>query len=397
MKVSLKPNGCAHYAGREWQQISPSGQGMQVFVEKNRHSAFNHLKNKTRSNYNALYLFNHLMSLNTRHGLVKSLVSRAKPQQMQLQLEGGHIKYNMVDGCIFIGEFGVSSGRKSAAGLYKVKPGQDIDPDPVNVISTRHVAINGSYRGLELASGSMPTFIERGYKPETTQASLQKTGYCIFFNPCGDGVSSDMRQFVDTSSVSGGTQTAKKLAQLIKLEAKKDKDTCWTLHEKGHAVFKQALNIVLQDLTATEKSRLAKHKVFYANPTMNLSLIDHYRKKAGMQLAPQPPLLNNTSLEQTWVTGNFVSESIVSYRQLKEQGENGLRNVTPGHIVNNALTRAGMLGAGSYGIPTLGVSIAAWAVAWGTLIASNSGNPNQKVMESGADFFDHVFNRLSKH
>ncbi|WP_339073879.1 hypothetical protein [Teredinibacter turnerae] len=396
MKVTLQPNGCALYAGREWQLISQPGQGMRVFVEKSRHSAFNQLKNKARSNYNALYLYSQLMSLNNRHGMLRSLVSRAKMQQMRLQLEGGSINYNVVDGCVFIGEFGFSPSNREESGLYKASRRQEFEPEPTNAISTKHIAINGACSSLAFAAGSMPAFIERGYKPETTQASLDQSGYCLFYNSCGAGIPSDMRQFVDTSSVGGGTQTAKQLAQLIKLEAKKDKEVHWTLHEKGHAVFKQALRIALQDLSSMDKSRLSKHKVFYANPTMNLNLIDRYRKKAGMQLAPQPPLLNNTSLEQTWVTGNFVSESIISYRQLKEQGENGLRNVTAGNIASNALTRLGMLGIGSYAVPAMGVGIAGWTVAWGTLIASNLGSPNQKILENGADFFNHVFNRLSK-
>lgn len=397
MKVTLQPNGCALYAGREWQLISQPGQGMRVFVEKNRHSAFNQLKNKARSNYNALYLYSQLMSLNNRHGMLRSLVSRAKMQQMRLQLEGGSINYNVVDGCVFIGEFGFSGDEKNASGLYKITPSsRGAQASPAHSISTKHVAINGAFSNITKASSCMPMFIERGFKPETTQSSLEKSGYCLFYNSTGAGISSDMRQFVDTSSVGGGTQTAKQLAQLIKLEAKKDKEVHWTLHEKGHAVFKQALSIALQDLSSMDKSRLSKHKVFYANPTMNLNLIDSYRKKAGMQLAPQPPLLNNTSLEQTWVTGNFLSESIISYRQLKEQGANGLRNVTAGNIASNALTRLGMLGFGSYAVPAFGVGVAGWAVAWGSLVASNIGKPNQKVMENGADFFNHIFNRLSE-
>ncbi|WP_019601641.1 hypothetical protein [Teredinibacter turnerae] len=398
MKVTLQPNGCALYAGREWQLISQPGQGMRVFVEKNRHSAFNQLKNKARSNYNALYLYSQLMSLNNRHGMLRSLVSRAKMQQMRLQLEGGSINYNVVDGCVFIGEFGFSGGKSQVAGLYKIErlSPQELDTKAISGISTKNIAINGAFSDLDGAARAMPSFIERGYKPDTTQASLNHDGFCLFFNTCGAGISSDMRQFVDTSSIGGGTQGAQKLAKLIRLEAKKAKEVQWTLHEKGHAVFKQALSIALREMTTTEKSRLSKHKVFYANPTMNLNLIDSYRKEAGMQLAPQPPLLNNTSLEQTWVTGNFVSESVISYRQLKEQGENGLRNVTAGNIASNALTRLGILGIGSYAVPTLGIGIAGWAVAWGTLVASNIGNPNHKVMENGADFFNHVFNCLSK-
>jgi len=163
------------------------------------------------------------------------------------------------------------------------------------------------------------------------------------------------------------------------------------LHEKGHAVFKRALQLALAEISPADKTRLAKHKVFYANPTMNLSVIDRYRQQAGMQLAPQSPLMNNASLEQTWVTGNFISETHVSMRQLKEQGENGLTNVTSGHIAGNVLARGLMAGA-SYGLPAqlAAAPVAGWALTWATIALSNMGGANQKIIESNADVLNHM-------
>ncbi len=263
--------------------------------------------------------------------------------------------------------------------------------EPAKRISTQHIAVNGAFTDSTKAAEKLPEFIERGYKPDTTKDTLKDSGYSLFYNDCGPGIRSDFRQFFDTSNIRGGTEVAKKLAQLVQIEAKHEKEICWTLHEKGHAVFKRALQLALAEISPADKARLAKHKVFYANPTMNLSVIDRYRQQAGMQLAPQPPLLNNFSLEQTWVTGNFASETHVSMRQLKEQGENGLANVTSGHIAGNALARGLMVGT-SYGLPAqfAAASVAGWVLTWGTIALSNMGGANQKIIENNADVLNHM-------
>ncbi len=86
----------------------------------------------------------------------------------------------------------------------------------------------------------------------------------------------------------------------------------------------------------------------------------------------------------------------VASSTLKRIGWKSLHDETSGQFGRNALAWLGMLGIGSYAAPAMGVGVAGWAVAWGTLIASNLGRPNQKIMESGADFFNHLFNRISK-
>ncbi|WP_276678279.1 hypothetical protein [Thalassolituus oleivorans] len=399
MGIRFLANNEASFEGTIWKQISPADQGMRVFVRKNEESNYNRLRNEAKKDYHARYLFNELMSLNNRHGLTRSIVSRFRQDQCNLQLEGGFIDYSMLSGCVFIKDYGVTQSRgEDKAGLYYVDMSRGkAELKSTTRISTRHIAVNGAFKDSIKAAEKLPEFIERGYKPETTQGTLEKSGYSLFYNDCGPGIRSDFRQFFDTSNIRGGTEVAKKLAQLIQIEAKHEKETCWTLHEKGHAVFKRALQLALSDLSPADKSRLAKHKVFYANPTMNLSVIDHYRKHAGMQLAPQPPLLNNFSLEQTWVTGNFASETHVSMRQLKEQGENSSGNVTSGHIAANALARGLMVGT-SYGLPAqfAAASVAGWALTWATIALSNMGGANQKIIESNADVLNHMKGLVSQ-
>jgi len=393
MDIRFLANQEASFEGTIWKQISPPDQGMRVFVRKSEESNYNRLRNEAKKDYHARYLFNELMSLNNRHGLTRSIVSRFRQDQCNLQLEGGFIDYSMLSGCVFIKDYGVTQLKeKNKPGLYYVDISQaDPQLQPRTRISTQHIAVNGAFENAKSSARKLPEFIERGYKPETTQGTLEKSGYSLFYNDCGPGIRSDFRQFFDTSNVRGGTEVAKKLAQLIQIEAKHDKETSWTLHEKGHAVFKRALQLALAEISPADKARLAKHKVFYANPTMNLSAIDRYRQQAGMQLAPQPPLMNNASLEQTWVTGNFISETHVSMRQLKEQGENGLTNVTSGHIAGNVLARGLMAGA-SYGLPAqlAAASVAGWALTWGTIALSNMGGANQKVIENNADVLNHM-------
>jgi hypothetical protein len=393
MEIQFLANQEASFEGTTWKQISPPDQGMRVFVRKSEESNYNRLRNEAKKDYHARYLFNELMSLNNRHGLTRSIVSRFRQDQCNLQLEGGFIDYSMLSGCVFVKDYGVTHSRgEDKPGLYNVDiSGRKPKLEPAKRISTQHIAVNGAFKDSIKAAEKLPEFIERGYKPETTQDTLEQSGYSLFYNDCGPGIRSDFRQFFDTSNVRGGTEVAKKLAQLIQIEAKHDKETCWTLHEKGHAVFKRALQLALAEISPADKTRLAKHKVFYANPTMNLSVIDRYRKQAGMQLAPQSPLMNNASLEQTWVTGNFISETHVSMRQLKEQGENGLTNVTSGNIAGNALARGLMAGA-SYGIPAqLGAApVAGWVLTWGTIALSNMGGANQKIIENNADVLNHM-------
>ena len=266
-------------------------------------------------------------------------------------------------------------------------------------VSSSHIAINGGYANLKSAVFAMPQFIERGYKPDTTQTTLQTSGYSLFYNDCGTGLDSSFREVFDASIVNtkGGSENAKKLAQIIRIEARVGKELNWTLHEKGHALFKRALQIALKELSPKEIENLGKQKVFYANPTMNLSVIDHYRKKAGMQLAPQRPLMNELNLSQTWGTGNAISEIHVSARQMKEQGENGLRNLTPGQLTATGFKRTMMaaVGASPYLIPEAALSVQAvsFATGWAALVMSNFG-ANSKVIENGGDMIDHAINQL---
>jgi hypothetical protein len=405
MEVSIKGNE-AIFQGQPWKQISPPDQGMKVFVPKSEHSNYNRLKNKAKTDYHAGYLLSQLNSLNNRHGLLRSSVSRFKPTEHKLELDGGYISYSMANGCVFIQDYDVSRNRSGEkAGLYVATyskvAGSGWKEEEESRVSSSHIAINGGYANLKSAVFAMPQFIERGYKPDTTQTTLQTSGYSLFYNDCGTGLDSSFREVFDASIVNtkGGSENAKKLAQIIRIEARAGKELNWTLHEKGHALFKRALQIALKELSPKEIENLGKQKVFYANPTMNLSVIDHYRKKAGMQLAPQRPLMNELNLSQTWGTGNAVSEIHVSARQMKEQGENGLRNLTPGQLTATGFKRTMMaaVGASPYLVPEAALSTQAvsFATGWAALVISNFG-ANSKVIENGGDMIDHTINQLRK-
>ncbi|WP_297533861.1 hypothetical protein [Thalassolituus sp.] len=403
MEVSIKGNE-AIFQGQPWKQISPPDQGMKVFVPKSEHSNYNRLKNKAKTDYHAGYLLSQLNSLNNRHGLLRSSVSRFKPTEHKLEIDGGYISYSMANGCVFIQDYDVVRSRsKDKAGLYQVAfkgSSKGVwEAKETSRIHSDHIAVNGGFADILSATSQMPAFIERGYKPETTKATLENSDFTIFYNDIGTGIGSDFREVFDASIVNtkGGSENAKKLAQIIRIEARAGKELNWTLHEKGHALFKRALQIALKELSPKEIENLGKQKVFYANPTMNLSVIDHYRKKAGMQLAPQRPLMNELNLSQTWGTGNAISEIHVSARQMKEQGENGLRNLTPGQLTATGFKRTMMaaVGASPYLIPEAALSVQAvsFATGWAALVMSNFG-ANSKVIENGGDMIDHAIQKL---
>jgi hypothetical protein len=405
MEVSINGNE-ATFQGQPWKQISPPDQGMKVFVPKSEHSNYNRLKNKAKTDYHAGYLLSQINSLNNRVGLLRSYVSQFKPIEHKLEIDGGYISYSMANGCVFIQDYDVVRNKtENKAALYSVSHNKDRSSEwstvEVNRVGTEHIAVNGGFEDLNTAVRAMPPFIERGFKPDTTQSSIEQSGFTIFYNNCGSSLGSGFREVFDASVVNpkGGSENAKKLAQVIRIEARAGKELNWTLHEKGHALFKRALQIALKELSPKEIENLGKQKIFYANPTMNLSVIDHYRKKAGMQLAPQRPLMNELNLSQTWITGNAVSEVLVSKKQMKEQGENGLRNLTPGQLTATGFKRTMMaaVGASPYLVPEAALSAQAvsFATGWAALVISNFG-ANAKVIENGGDMIDHAINKFKR-
>ncbi|MGB0503464.1 MAG: hypothetical protein ACPGGD_05400, partial [Thalassolituus sp.] len=121
MEIQFLANQEASFEGTTWKQISPPDQGMRVFVRKSEESNYNRLRNEAKKDYHARYLFNELMSLNNRHGLTRSIVSRFRQDQCNLQLEGGFIDYSMLSGCVFVKDYGVTHSRgEDKPGLYNV-------------------------------------------------------------------------------------------------------------------------------------------------------------------------------------------------------------------------------------------------------------------------------------
>jgi hypothetical protein len=387
--------------GERWKAITQIDSGMPVYVKVKDYDTFNRIKKQSKKDYNSLYFHNQIRSLNTRHGFSKSIVSKFKPLNYELPLEGGSITYTIAAGKAFIADITMNLKHKNhqgraAAGLYQVtydsKNWKAIDH--LKVAATEHIAINGYCKSIDDAAKLLPDFIERGYKENTNITDLKTSGYCLFYNPSHGFIKSDMQQVFDSSGT--GTESAKKLMALIETHARQGRQLKWTIHEKGHAVFKKALQSLCNNgrLTPAMHKNLAKQEVFYANPTLNLSVIDHYRKKAGMQLAAQTPLMNNISLTQTWGTLNFISETHISYTQLKEQGENGSFNRTKGHIAANLCGRAAVLSVGSYALPqAISLGAIGWVATIAGVLVSNKPGSNQRVIENTADVINNIYTR----
>ena len=82
---------------------------------------------------------------------------------------------------------------------------------------------------------------------------------------------------------------------------------------------------------------------------------------------------------------------------MKEQGENGLRNLTPGQLTATGFKRTMMAAvvASPYLIPEAALSVQAvsFATGWAALVMSNFG-ANSKVIENGGDMIDHAIQKL---
>lgn len=404
MTSTRLPNGGIEYAGEIWKAVTSEQSGMPVYARNSEYDAFKSLEKKSKADYNSLYFQNQIRSLNNRHGFLKSMVSKFKVQEHELALEGGSIKYEINSGKAFITDVLIDTrhrfkAKRPAAGLYSVShdgSSWSVDPKRRKTASSTHIAINGLCSKMQDAAKFMPAFIERGYKPEITQSTLQASGYELFYNPSHGQVKSGMRQVADARGIGGGTEAAHQLAALIEQQVAKGKTIDWTVHERGHAVFKRALKILSKKgLPSNVQSNFENQRVFYANPTMNLSDVDSIRKKMGFKLGPNPPLINPLSIEQTWVTGNAISETHISCRQLKEQGRNDNRGVSSGHIAANAAGRVGLTALSSLAVPaSVSAATVGWGLTWMGIAASNGTTGNQKVIENAADVLNDTFSKF---
>jgi len=266
----------------------------------------------------------------------------------------------------------------NSSGLYQVESnGTNWIPDknPCNRIETLHAAVNGRADNIKDAAKFMPAFVDHGYAPDAPLPNKLGEQYTLFHNPYQGVAGSDWRCLQDASGIRGGTSAARRLAAAMKLAAQDQREVNWTVHERGVAIFKQALRIL-----SKEGTQLSTQRVFYANPVVNILLVDILRRKVGMQLAPNRTLMNEYSVHQSLLTTNLVSELAVSWRQISEQGGNNKLN--SGVLATSAGKRIGLVSA--LIMAPGGAGTVAWAAT--ALMAATAnlapGYANRRVIEN---------------
>lgn len=373
---------------------SVHGCGRTIWVRQDQQNTFTRIANAAKANYGQLYIHGQIVSLRNM-GFFKSLFSRACFSDRQLPLEGGALVYEVSGGDIYLKDIVVDtqSGydiKAAKAGVYRidnqrgswqVKGDEEEKAYAENGAKTKHIAVNGLCDSIKDAAAYMPAFITYAYG----ETALKGGVYNLFYNPSNHFGGSDWRAISDSITFAGkGTQAARKLAALIVKLSKSEKDHCWTVHERGHALFKRALALALK----TGAESMQKHQVFYANPTENITLVDNYRKKAGMQLAPKPMLINDMSLHQAWLTGNVLTDYMVSMRHLAEQGASADFKRTKADIGISLVKRLTL--AGSFSLPGL-VGAPAWGAGILALALSQCSSQNKKVITGWEDILRNTF------
>lgn len=163
------------------------------------------------------------------------------------------------------------------------------------------------------------------------------------------------------------TQAAKKLAEVLISAADEKNKINLTVHENGHALLKSALRIV-----AKQNKSLENFTVYYANPTHNLQIVDKLREKTGMALAPKAPLINILSVSQYIMSGNILSDSVITGR-----ADPNNRGVAIYNAIQTGVTLGGLsvISGEAFGITAALVSAAPFLLGQGREL-------NQKVIDS---------------
>lgn len=290
-------------------------QGKKIYVDKSQVVRFENMLKARNRNFNLLYITRQIFSLKDV-GHLNALVSKVAPTSRKLMIEGGSILYSVWQGNIYITSVNISTNfrfengtRKIPAGVYRVEKQKISDQkwdvtenrgliESKAIVNTKHLAINGVCRDINDAANYMPAFIEYGHGEQSLKGDI----YSLFFNP-SQGFGAGWRSMKESAGI--GSQTSRKLAAV--LEQSKGKEISITVHECGHALFKDAL----RQLNAKE-IKLDTFTVFYANPTHNLTLVDIYRKRSGIKLANKAPLINSFNIQQSLSSGNIISGPFVA-------------------------------------------------------------------------------------
>lgn len=346
-----------------------SANGRKLFLAKSNRKQFEELLKRKDKSFSERYFYNQLFSLKNV-GYLSSQFSSISPITRRLKLEGGEIIYAVWNGNSYITQINVlpSEPGKHSAGVYtaraqdKLGKAWDINQDESqeDYIRPKNLAINGYAKNIRAAATYMPAFIKYGFGENAL-----KDVYALFYNPCTGGLSSEWRSLQD--SVGLNTQTAKKLADVLILTAERQKEVNLTVHESGHVVLKSALRIAVE-----RGQSLENFTVFYANPTHNLQAVDRLRGKTGMKLAAKAPLINTLSVKQYLLSGNVISDTVITSRA--DPNNKGVS-------IYNAIQTAFVVGGfGSISASLLGMAGAAVGAA--PFLLGQSRSLNQKVIDS---------------
>lgn len=349
-----------------------SANGRKLFLAKSNRKQFEELLKRKDKSFSERYFYNQLLSLKNV-GYLSSQFSSISPITRRLKLEGGEIIYAVWNGNSYITQINAlpSEPGKHGAGVYTAraqdKNGEkwrvDSAPDgeaQTDYIRPKNLAINGCAEDIGEAATYMPAFIKYGFGENAL-----KDVYALFYNPCTGGLSSEWRSLQD--SVGLNTQTAKKLADVLILTAERQKEVNLTVHESGHVVLKSALRIAVE-----RGQSLENFTVFYANPTHNLQAVDRLRGKTGMKLAAKAPLVNTLSVKQYLLSGNVISDTVITSRA--DPNNKGVS-------IYNAIQTAFVVGGfGSISASLLGMAGAAVGAA--PFLLGQSRSLNQKVIDS---------------
>lgn len=351
--------------------------GKKIFVAQDKYKAFNAIMNSRNKSFNNLYIYKQLASLKGT-GIFNSMFSRYNVLSRMLPIEGGQIIYCIWHGRVYITDIKIQLDyqfKKGAnnipAGIYNVKrytqaatswraDGRDGIVRQAKTLNTKHLAINGHCEDIGDAAAYMPAFIQYGHEEKSLDT------YTLFFNPSQGFSRGDWRALRDSIGV-GGTQAAKKLAAVLSVTGQKDVDISLTVHESGHALFKEALRIVSRDT----RVRLERFTVFYANPTHNLELVDKWRARTGMKLAKKPPLINTVSAHQFLLNGNVLSGPVVAFKTQSPNRVASIYDYLAGGIGVAAATSVGQ------GL----VGTAAWGMGVLPLLLGNHRELNKQVID----------------
>src|SRR5690606_5678670 len=360
--------------------------GKKIFVAKAQEGNFQKVFDKRNTSFNNLYIYKQLASLKGI-GIFNSMFSRYNVLSRMLPIEGGQIIYCIWHGRVYITDIKIQldykftqGSRNVPAAAYRVvktkrakqpwQPGKvEGLASQVDNVKTSHLAINGHCSDIGDAANYMPAFIQYGHEEQNL------TAYTLFFNPSQGFAKGDWRSIRDSSGIAG-TQAAKKLAAVLAITAKKDKNMNLTGHESGHALLKEALRIISKD----SQIKLDRFTVFYANPTHNLELVDKWRARAGMKLVKKPPLINAASAHQFLLSGNAVSGPVVAF---KSNSPDGMANLFSTIGAGMAISAVPYMGQGLAGAASWGFSVAPFLLGANRELNKQVIDNNAKVLQEG--------------